>query len=511
MTASLPATKTQFDTSESSRTALIFLALALIMGGILRAIPLLSHPFAVNDGGLFWAMTRAIEAHNFALPATVFYPTDNTPNLPFCYPPLGFYVAALLSKIGLPLALVFQWLPWAWSMATIWAFWRLARTFCANQENGAWAAGAATLGWALLPWSFAWHVMGGGLTRAPGLVWAFLAIEAALVLWRDTPRDKPQLKQWLWLTLWLALTLLTHLERARFAIVAVGLVWLFYGRSARGLAQVAGALFGAALLSAPWWGLCITRFGLAPFRAAAGSGGGDWQSGSALEKLVGSATLSLSGEAILPAFHLVGAVGLLWLLWRRQWFVPLWFALILLLEVRSGRVFIIAPLALSVGLMLASVPRARTGVIAVLALWLCLLSSIVQTGIPALSENDLAAMRWAKTNAPDDARFLVIPSNQWGMDAPAEWFPALAERASVATVQGAEWLPGGEFRRRAQRHDKLRKLKSWNAAQDAPDTPSFDWVWRPDKAPKWELDDSWEKVWSRGDNAIWRRVEQLEL
>ncbi len=504
MTASVSA---DFRAPDSPRIALVFLAIALFAGGVLRALPLLSHPFAVNDGGLFWAMTRAIADANFALPARVFYPTDGAPDLPFCYPPLGFYVAALFAKIGVPMAFIFRWLPWLWSMATIAAFWRLARVFCADKPDGNWAAGAATLGWALLPWSFAWHVMGGGITRAPGLVWAFLAIATALQLWRDGAPDKREWKRWLWLTIWLALALLTHLERARFAFVAVGLAWLFYGRSWRGLGQMAGACVGVALLSAPWWGLCLIRFGLAPFRAAAGSGGGSWQSGGALERLADSAVLALSGEAILPAFHLVGALGLLWLLWRRQWFLPVWVGLILLLEVRSGRVFVIAPLALSVGLLLGELPRARNGIIAALALWLCVLSSIVQTGIPTLTQNDLAAMRWAKANAPANAQFLVMPTNQWAMDAPAEWFPALAERASISTVQGAEWLPDGEFRRRIERHSKLRKQKSWGAAMASPDLPAFDWVWRPDNAPQWKPDASWRRVWARGNNAIWKRIK----
>ena len=492
--------------NESPKTALVFLAIALILGGILRALPLLSHPFAANDGGLFWAMTRALADNNFVLPARVFYPTENAPDLPFCYPPLGFYVAALFHKIGFSLAFIFRWLPWFWSMATIVAFWRLARAFCADKPNGNWAAGAATLGWSLLPWGFVWHVMGGGITRAPGLVWAFLAIAAAIELWRDSDSEKSEWKRWIWLAILLALALLTHLERARFAAVAVVVVWIFYGRSIRGFGPIAGVFIGAIMLSSPWWGLCVARFGLAPFRAAAGSGGGQWQSGSAWKKLVDAASFTLGGEAILPALHLLGGLGLILLLWRRQWFLPVWVLWILLLEVRSGRVFIIVPLALSMALLLVDIPRARNGIIGALALWLCVLSGMAQAGIPALNRDDLAAIKWAKSNAPTDAQFLVIPTNQWAMDAPAEWFPALAERESVTTVQGAEWLPDNEFRRRVARHDELRKLKSWTAAT-ATGLPEFDWIWRPDKAPQWEPDASWRVVWARGDNAIWKRVK----
>ena len=488
---------------QKSRVALIFLAIALILGGAVRLYSLAQMPFAFGDGGMFWVATRAIADANFALPPTLAYPAP-TSALPFCYPPLGFYAAALLNKIGVPLELVFRWLPWTWSMATIWAFWRLARTFWRNQPNGEWAAGAATLCWALLPWSFFWMVMGGGLTRALGLGCAFLAIDAALKLWRDG-----QTKQWLWLTIWLALTMASHLERARFAVVAVGLVWLFYGLSARGAWQLAGAGLGAAVLSSPWWGLCLLRFGLAPFAAAARSGGSGWSESSGIGALLNSILFTINGEAILPFAHILGALGLIWCVWRRQWFLPVWTLIILLVEVRSGRNFIIAPLALSAGILLAQAPRARVVVMGLLTCWLCFLSIAVQSKLVGLTPTDLAAMNWAAQNTPADARFLVVPQQSWELDMRGEWFPALANRAGVLTAQGAEWLPNNQFtvlrdRHRAvyQRRDSWKKIETWTKRNNVP----FDWIWFSSKS-RVEPDAPWKKRWSRGDDSIWQRVK----
>jgi hypothetical protein len=39
----------------------------------------------------------------------------------------------------------------------------------------------------------------------------------------------------------------------------------------------------------------------------------------------------------------------------------------------------------------------------------------------------------------------VIGGGPWTIDKTAEWFPALAERVSVTTVQGSEWLPNDTF------------------------------------------------------------------
>lgn len=494
--------------ARASRVALLFLGLALVLGALVRADSVLRLPFAFGDGGMFWVATRAILDAGFALPARLPYPAP-TAELPFCYPPLGFYVAAALAQLGVPLALVFRWLPWAWSVSTIWAFWRLARAFWGREPEGEWAAGAATLGWALLPWSFVWMTMGGGLARALGLLWAFLAVEAALRLWRDGQSQK-----WWPLLLFLALALATHLERARFAVVAVALIWLFYGRTARGAWQLASALMGAALVTAPWWGLCLARFGPGPFLQGAHSGGNGWQGEAGVRALAKVATFTLSGEAILPAFHVVGLCGVVWCLWRRQWFLPAWFALILLLEVRSGRSFVIAPLALCAGLLLANAPRLRVAAMSVLACWLCLLSVLVQVELRGLSAHDLEAINWAKRNAPAGARFLVIPMRSWDLDVHGEWFPALAERAAVLTVQGAEWLPGDEFSARRQRHAALyERRRSWRAIEEwtKRNAVSYDWVWLPEGASPLEPGAGWTKQWSRGQSAIWRRTEPSNM
>ena len=488
---------------DESRVALIFLALALVLGGAVRLYSIVQLPFAFGDGGMFWVATREILDAHFALPPTLAYPAP-TSQLPFCYPPLGFYAAAILTKIGIPMALVFRWLPWAWSVATIWAFWRLARTFWKHQPGGEWAAGAASLCWALLPWSFFWMVMGGGLTRALGYLCALLAVEAAIKLWRDG-----QTRQWFWLTIFLALAIVSHLERARFAFVAVALVWLFYGISARGALQVAGAGVGAAVLSAPWWGLCLARFGPAPFAAAAHSGGSGWSESSGVAALLNAALHNISGEVILPFAHILGALGLAWCLWRRQWFLPVWTLVILLVEVRSGRNFIIAPIALSAGILLAQAPRARVVMMGLLTCWLCFLSVAVQRELRGLTATDMAAIEWAKRNTPADAQFLVVPQQFWALDMRGEWFPALAQRAGVLTAQGAEWLPNDRFTTLRERHLAIYtrraswpQIESWTKQNQV----AFDWIWFS-KQPQIQPGAQWRKKWSQGDASIWQRVK----
>ena len=59
----------------------------------------------------------------------------------------------------------------------------------------------------------------------------------------------------------------------------------------------------------------------------------------------------------------------------------------------------------------------------------------------SLSSNEQQAMMWVKENSKYDDKFLVLGSQlNPAHSSLTEWFPALADRRSVTTVQGQEWL-----------------------------------------------------------------------
>jgi hypothetical protein len=72
-----------------------------------------------------------------------------------------------------------------------------------------------------------------------------------------------------------------------------------------------------------------------------------------------------------------------------------------------------------------------------------------QQYLRALTPAEVEAMEWIAAETPEDARFVVLSRNGWYADRDGEWFPALAERENVATVQGYEWV-SGEFERRIE-------------------------------------------------------------
>ena len=62
-----------------------------------------------------------------------------------------------------------------------------------------------------------------------------------------------------------------------------------------------------------------------------------------------------------------------------------------------------------------------------------------------LSDGSQKAFGWINTNLAAGHYFAIITGGQPLSDPVSEWFPALTQQVSAATVQGLEWYPGEDF------------------------------------------------------------------
>jgi hypothetical protein len=76
--------------------------------------------------------------------------------------------------------------------------------------------------------------------------------------------------------------------------------------------------------------------------------------------------------------------------------------------------------------------------------------------LEALTPAQRAAMTWIRRATPPGSRVLVVSGTWWPMDRTSEWLPVLADRPSVATVQGYEWVPGGVFEKRRRAYESVQ-------------------------------------------------------
>lgn len=439
---------------------------ALLLGGAVRASFVFSGDFPLNDGGMFYAMIEDLLSAHLALPDTASY---NHADIPFAYPPLSLYAAALLSALT-PLETLdtLRVLPLLISTLTIGAFFLLARRLFSAHMGVV----VATFSFALVPRSFLWMIMGGGLTRSFGFLFSLLALHQAHRMYTDRSRSATAL-----LGLFGGLTILSHLEMAWFLAFSTAAMWFAFGRDRQGTHATLMAASAALALSAPWWLLILLRHGAAPFVAASGTGG-LWEATA----IIASLYLKATGEELFPIVLALGLLGALACVASRRLYLPAWLALIAILDPRSYPTLASVPLAIMAGIAVTDVlapliarlsrsfaapdrratlrpigapSRVLGPALLVISLAYAAVSSVVsgsQTLAP-LAPEERAAMAWVAENTPADATFAVISGESWAKDRASEWFPVLAERTSVATPQGREWLPG--FRDRVEAHKKL--------------------------------------------------------
>ncbi|HUQ83429.1 MAG TPA: hypothetical protein VM076_19905 [Gemmatimonadaceae bacterium] len=500
---------------------------AILLGCIVRARPVLLADFPLNDGGLFYQMTEELQHANYRLPS---YTEYNGVGIPFAYPPLAFYAAGFLADAGsVDLAQVVRLLPLVTACATLVAFLLLARSMLSRHI----AIVAAVTAFALMPRSFTWLIMGGGLTRAFGFLFTILALHQAHLLF-----TRRQLKFAVSAGLFAGLTPLSHLGTVPFLAASLALFFIAYGRHREGLigAVIIGALTLA--LSAPWWVTIVREHGLAPFHAAGQTGPSVFSSGAARRTVLGHLArfggLSM-GEPLFPVLGVLAVAGALVSLRNRAFPIPAWWVMTFIIDVRAGETYATIPAALLAGIGVHDVllpllarrqgtPHAEAvqsvdggsyhgadpltswsylsrhwfsaAVVGFLVAY-CSLAALARDAdfgtdaayLTSLSRDERDAMSWVALHTAPTSRFFVVPEAAWQADKVAEWFPVLARRASVATVQGREWIDDGGFDRYTELYKTARQcagrdtrcVDEWSSAAGT----TFSHVFVP-KAPNWE-------------------------
>lgn len=438
-----------------NRTALtLWVLAAFALGLLIRAYFVLPRDFPLSDGGLFYTMIREVQGAGYALP---WYTSYNAAGIPYAYPPLGLYVAALLDDLTtLALLDILRYLPMVLDSLIVLAVALLAHGLLRSPAATAFAA----LAYAVMP-GFEWGIMGGGLTRSLGLLFAVLTVYAVHRMYSEQ-----QAKHVVLAAVFGGLTVLSHPSLTWFACYTAAFVLVASGRTRRGLLYSIATVVGVGLLTAPWWLTVLVRHGVGPLLAAAGSGSALVYGMTYLMTLSHNAFHSLAGVA--------GLAGIIPCLIKRQYLLPIWLLATFLLDPRKAHSTVTVPLALlaAVGLayILGPVLKGRAGDAASdgeadgsITAWL---QSLLATGVivllvgqgfvaaadwsqprlRSLPAEERAAMAWVADNTPPDSGFIVINGPQTAWDGSSEWFPALAGRTSVATYQGYEWLGLGNSR-----------------------------------------------------------------
>jgi hypothetical protein len=413
------------------------LLLATLVGLVVRAVPVLRADFPLHDGGLFYVMANDLRANDFALPAFTSY---NGGSLPFAYPPLLIYVAAALVALGIPLTTLIQYLPLLFSAASVPLVFVAVRALLSERH-----ALVAAFAFALTPSAYEFMIVGGGLTRAGGMVLVLLTIWQTARLTTD-----PGWRRAVAAGLLGGLTVLAHPYAGAFGILSVALILAWRARTGAAVRAALLAVGVAIVTVAPWVGAVAAAHGFGPLLAGGGS-----------RTQFGIAVASLLFEDVTGApfsvFLGIALIGFLAELARRRYLVPMWLVLSITLLSGNGWAMAMLPLAMLIavaivdvvipGLITITSARVLGRTLFVGLLCAGLLASlgvgyVVVTPFWPVSADQRAAMNWVQQETPAAATFAVVTGQPWAIDSASEWFPALTKRQSLATAQGSEWTDG---------------------------------------------------------------------
>ncbi|MFN8638770.1 MAG: glycosyltransferase family 39 protein [Dehalococcoidia bacterium] len=443
------------------------LVLIVTCGAALRLVPALTHEFPLRDGGMFVVMVGDLLDARFALPEVTSY---NQLDIPFVYPPLPFYLAAMLASVlGQPPIEVLRWLPALLATSTVPALYIASREVLRSHR---WPYGpaVATFAYAVSPRAFDWLIAAGGLTRALGTFFALLALERTLVALR-TDRRRAQLEA----GTVAGLTALSHPQAAIFLVASVLVLGLFDLRTGavspvQAARRLAGATAIATVVVLPWVLVLASRGRLDALLGI----GGRW-----------SPTMDLSSLTSLPFtpgghFNVGGAFALLLLLSntvRGDLRLPSWILLTVVLGVGGGGFLLEVPTAVMLGdfaARSASRPAPRyiqvAAAIAGAALGLMALTIAVEEyTLPSsrpfqLSPDARAAIEWSGANLEPGSGVVTITRTGWGSDLAAEWLPALTDLRGATTVQGSEWLGRERWSHRVDASTRVNRCAVSDAA-----------------------------------------------
>ena len=438
----------------------------LIAGIFLRFYHLLKFDFVhipFRLGGLFFAFAGQIINNGFRIPVNI--PFYSVGGIPFAYPPVGFYVEAILLKLfpGDRFVIVNILPPFVSALALI-AVYLLLRELYApavldasgTKKNKEGHILAGVFAYAFMPLAFTNQIEAAGLAESFGSLFLVVYFAAAANF-----RRVSNWKNAVWVGVALGLCIISNPGSAIGAAILSVMLGLevvvknkfrFQSISWIGLVALTGGL-----VSSPYVLTVAHNHGKAIFilpvlaQYVGGEKQGFWE--LLLIKL-NNFMIVRDGASFL--WNGIIFLGLLWLLFRGKYVFPVvFFALFSIPREGIWLAALPATFLFAHGggdifpLLMPSEPEnrlashrwLRTGILMIIGIWMALQSFVLIDAIitdrqVVITAEQIQLMESVSASIPQNAKVLVI-----GNDALREWAPVLLQREVINTKFGLEWQP----------------------------------------------------------------------
>ena len=389
--------------------------------------------------GMYTLMAEQISDNGYALPEST--PYYGPGGIPFAYPPLGFYVMAVIVDLfDVSIFTYLRFMPPLFSLLALVPFFLLVE----RMTFSFWAAVFSTALLLFSPTLFQNHTWSAGMVR--GLAF-FLMLCGFYCFYRAL--EEGENRSFAILTgIFLGLTGLTHLFYGMFFalwVICFGLIEFNINAWKKTLLT----LLTSALVGAPWAFVMITRYGFQVFTNAFSSHDNYAFQDTFLQGKMG-ALLSFAAvkitEAPLPVLGFVfSAAALIYLFAQRKFGIPvILFVMVFLLSPESER-FLVLVIILLTGIGFSVGMEKLKSLWLRIALVVCVVLSFAQMAAYGLEEvlgsvlflnkNAIDVADFVEANVPEDARYLFVAGQS-----EAEWFPYFLRREPFVSKWGSEWL-----------------------------------------------------------------------
>lgn len=387
--------------------------------------------------GMYTLMAEQISDNHYKLPEII--PFYGPGGVPFAYPPLGFYVMALVKDMFDISSMVYlRFMPPLFSLFALLPLFLLVQ----RKTSSFWSAYFSVFFLLFSPTLYYNHIWAAGMVRGLafmlmlcGIYFFYLALEK---------KEKIYIA---FSGIFLGLTILSHLFYGLFFAL-----WVAFG----GLAEFTRkawrtTLFTAfigSLVSVPWIALMINRYGFSTFSHAFSS-----HDNSAFIDVfvqgVPTILIWLVGKFFgvpIPLFAFVLAgFAVLYLLYKRQFGIPvILLAMVLILSPEGDR-FLVLIVSILLGISFSAILEVWDVRWAQIVVGSLIFISIFQMGnygirdvfgsAPVLYSSAYDVADFVKENVPENSRYLFIAGQ-----AEAEWLPYILKREPFVSKWGSEWL-----------------------------------------------------------------------
>ncbi len=424
----------------------------IVFGAGLRLYPLfifpIDEPFRL--GGLFYEFSNQIVLNNFVFPETI--PYYSAGGIPFAYPPLSFYMQAILIHLFNP-ALFFtvNLLPPLITILTLPAFYWMIQQYTDNHQ----LAIAGLFAYALMPAAFINQIEAAGLAEALGSV-ALILYLGLLLRWTKHPNWKNTILAGLALGFCVLSSPGSAYAATLFSVI------FFIWTSIQGLIKrillptgmliILGVI--GLIISAPYWLSVLQNHGgdffITPFL-------GQHQSSVSPGQIQDFISFQPAGISLGFIWNWLIFAGLIWAIVKRHlliiviffmfWLIPregIWLVSIpAAILAGMGIVFILLPLFAKVfQTTSATRPPLAPGIFGVILLILVIANAFFTINVSIteptwrVSRSQIDSLLDFQDEIPDNGRVIIL-----GNIGLAEWAPAILQREILNIEYGLEWQP----------------------------------------------------------------------